>query len=50
MDTLFEMNKYGKSYRGNNCFQLLVKKKGFILVILMNKKGEVFQVVKKIEK
>ena len=45
MDTLFATKKGGKSSRGNTCCQLFVTDKGFLHVIPMKRKSEVFMAV-----
>ena len=46
MDAFFATKKFGKSYRGNICFQIFSTDKGFIYVITMKSKSEVLQAVK----
>ena len=45
MDTLFATKKGGKSSRGNTCCQLFITDKGFLHVIPMKRKSEVFMAV-----
>ena len=46
MDTLFATKKGGKSSRGNTCCQLFVTDKGFLHVVPMKRKSEVYMAVK----
>ena len=46
MDTFFATKKGGKSSRGNTCCQLFVTDKGFLYVVPMTRKGEVYQAMK----
>ena len=50
MDTFFATSKGGCSSRGHTCVQLFVTDKGFIYVVLMKKKSEVFQAIKQFAK
>ena len=46
MDTFFATKKGGRSSRGHTCCQLFVTDKGFLYVMPMQKKSEVFQAIK----
>ena len=46
MNTFFATSNGGKASRGNICAQLFVTDKGFLHIIPMKKKSEVFQAVK----
>ena len=46
MDTLFATKKGGKSSRGNTCCQLFITDKGFLHVVPMKRKSEVYMAVK----
>ena len=46
MDTLFATKKEGKLSHGNTCCQLFVADKGFLHVVPMKQKSEVFMAVK----
>ena len=46
MDTLFATKKEGKLSHGNTCCQLFVTDKGFLHVVPMKQKSEVFMAVK----
>ena len=50
MDTFFATRKAGKSSRGHTCCQLFVTDKGFVYVVPMKSKSEVFQAVKQFAK
>ena len=50
MDTFFATRKAGKSSHGHTCCQLFVTDKGFVYVVPMKSKSEVFQAVKQFAK
>ena len=50
MDTFFSTKKAGKSSRGHTCCQLFVTDKGFVYVVPMRTKSEVYQAVKQFAK
>ena len=50
MDTFFATKKGGKSSRGHTCCQLFVTDKGFVYVVPMKRKGEVYMAMKQFAK
>ena len=50
MDTFFATSKGGKSTHGNMCCQLCVMDKGYLYVVPMKCKGEVFQAINNLPK
>ena len=50
MDTFFATVKAGKSSRGHQCCQLFVTDKGFIYVVPMKSKSEVYNAIKQFAK